>query len=505
MTTIVYIPLDERPVNLVFPQILAEPNQDTKLITPPLHLLGVKKQAAPLDELWSWLEDQLPEAHYLLASLDMLVYGGIVPSRLHTKSVDECQTRLNRLAALKKMHPDLKIFAFNLIMRVPAYNSADEEPEYYQHYGQQIFRWGWLEDKFGRGQGTEEDQEEWDTIKSSIPEEIKTDYLRRRGGNHLVNAKAIELTAQGAIDFLVIPLDDCAEYGFSAAEQSLLLKKIEQGVLHHLVHVYPGADEVGSTLLCRIVNEVKNHKPRIYVRYSSTIGPQIIPRYEDRPLGESIKSQITVCGGIIVDNSLEADLVLMVNSPTLNYGKMQEATSALQNKDTSYYSFRNLREFVESIAYYSSLGRKTALADVAFGNGADHELMQMLRTRGLLGQLHSYAGWNTPGNTIGTVLAHALINQDQRKHPDKFTLDRFVEDWGYQVLVRAQLRDHSEELGITYFDLKDHQPHIAAIAHEKLQAFLKTELGAFKDVYTLESVYFPWNRLFEIGLNSRLR
>ena len=81
------------------------------------------------------------------------------------------------------------------------------------------------------------------------------------------------------------------------------------------------------------------------------MGSHIIPRYEDRPLGESIKSQITVCGGIMVDNSLEADVILMVNSPTLNHGAMQEASRAVLDKDTSYYSFRNLRAFVESIAY----------------------------------------------------------------------------------------------------------------------------------------------------------
>lgn len=506
MKKIVYIPLDERPVNWGFPQTILADHPELELVPPPLSLLGHKKTPAPLGELWAWLEQQLPHAQYLVASLDQLLYGGIVPSRLHHYNQEQCQVRLERLVDLKEKYPQLKIFAFNLIMRVPAYNSSDEEPDYYDHYGEKIQRWGWLTDLFGRGQGGPEEEEEFAQIVASIPHEVKEDYLTRRTLNHFVNTEAINLVEKGVLDFLVIPLDDCAEYGFSAAEQRNLLRLVEEKNLHERVHIYPGADEVGCTLVARIHNQVHNKTPRIFVRYSSTIGPQIIPRYEDRPLGESIKSQITVCGGIVVDNSLEADLVLMVNSPTLSGRKMQEAAQAVLHKDTSYYSFRNLREFANSMDYYLATGRQVALADVAFGNGADHELMQILAKQGILGELISYGAWNTPGNTIGTVLAHALIRLGSLKEAgdglDKFILDRFVEDWGYQVLVRSYLKDHAQELGITYFDLKDQGEKISSLALNELHRFIKTHLGKTSQLYQLDKVYFPWNRLFEIGLIS---
>ena len=508
MTTIAYIPLDERPVNLVFPQALAKSTPEITLRIPSAGLLGSKKRPADLVGLWNWLEGALSEADYLLCSLDMLFYGGIVPSRLHQQNKKQAQAHLHRLERLKERYPDIHIFAFNLIMRVPAYNSGDEEPDYYKHYGESIFRWGWLKDQISRGQGGEQERKELSEVMAFIPEEVKGDYLKRRELNHFVNSEAIKLVERGIIDFLVIPLDDCAEYGFSAAEQRQLLRYVEQGTLQQRIHIYPGADEVGSTLLCRIYNQIKGAKPRIFVRYSSTMGPQIIPRYEDRPLGESIKSQITVCGGVMVESSLEADLVLMVNSPTLNHGTMQEASRAVLDKDTSYYSFRNLREFVESTSYYLSAGKKVALADVAFGNGADHELMQMLGSVDLLGKLHSYAAWNTPGNTIGTVLAHSLIQLRAPRAPgqlSKFVLDRYLEDWGYQALVRSALIPYAEGSGANYFDLGDKQPQIQETALDLLQNFILTHLGALKDVYSLESVYFPWNRLFEIGFASKLK
>lgn len=508
MTTIIYIPLDERPVNRIFPQILAEATPGIVLRTPPAELLGTKKRPANLGALWEWLEKELPGADKLLCSLDMLFYGGIAPSRIHQLSREEAASQLERLEQLKVRSPNIEVFAFSLIMRVPANNSSDEEPDYYRHYGQLIFRWGWLRDQLSRGQGGSKEREELTEVMAAIPAEVQCDYLQRRELNHFVNSEAIKLVERDIIDFLVIPLDDCAEYGFSAAEQRKLLRQVEQTGLQQRIHVYPGADEVGSTLLCRICTLTKGTKPRIFVRYSSVMGSHIIPRYEDRPLGESIKSQITVCGGIMVDNSLEADVILMVNSPTLNHGAMQEASRAVLDKDTSYYSFRNLREFVESIAYYLSMGQRVALADVAFGNGADHELMQMLARGDHLSALYSYAAWNTPGNTIGTVLAHSLLrfqNQDTVGQLCKFVLDRYLEDWGYQALVRSSLTPYAEELGASYFDLKDKQPLIQEAALDMLRKFALTHLGAFKDLYTVESLHFPWNRLFEIGFTSRLK
>ncbi len=508
MTTIIYIPLDERPVNLHFPGWLLANESDIQLITPPLKLLGAKKTPAGLDKLWAWMDEKLPQAQYLIASLDMLFYGGIVPSRLHHYEEEHCQAILQRLTDVKANYPALKICAFSLIMRVPSYNSCDEEPDYYEKYGERIFRWGWLQDQVGRGQGGTSEKAELAQILASIPEDIRADYVGRRKLNHFVNTKAIQLTAEGILDFLVIPLDDCAEYGFSAAEQRTLLTLVEEHTLQDRIHIYPGADEIGCTLLCRIYNELKEQKPRVYVRYSSVMGPQLVPRYEDRPLGESIKSQVTVCGGIMVDNSTEADLILMVNSPTLGGAKMQEAADAVFNKDTSYHSFRNLREFSESISYYLSNGKNVALGDVSFGNGADHELMRMLAKQGSLQRLTSFAAWNTPGNTLGTVIAHAMIriqNKQDQVVPDKFLMDRFVEDWGYQVLVRTHLREEAEKLGITYFDLRDEGPKISKIALDELHNFMEEYLGAFQSRYQLNQVYFPWNRLFEIGLVSQTK
>ncbi|NJN24306.1 MAG: DUF4127 family protein, partial [Acaryochloridaceae cyanobacterium RL_2_7] len=145
---ILYIPLDERPCNWMYPQMIATLAPEIELVVPPLKLLGQKKQAAPIESLWDWVEAQ--SCPMLILSLEMMVYGGLLPSRLHQASKDDLFNRLDRIRSLKKRMPEAQIFASNLMMRTPHYDSSEEEPEYYADFGAAIFRWGWLSDRSQR-------------------------------------------------------------------------------------------------------------------------------------------------------------------------------------------------------------------------------------------------------------------------------------------------------------------------------------------------------------------
>ena len=67
----------------------------------------------------------------------------------------------------------------------------------------------------------------------------------------------------------------------AALDQMAIAKRVRELRLPDRVFVYPGADEVGSVLFARVFNQIKNYRPRIYIRYSSVYGPFIVPRYED--------------------------------------------------------------------------------------------------------------------------------------------------------------------------------------------------------------------------------
>ena len=119
MPRILLLPLDERPCNFLYPALMVEKCTDVQLLLPPKELMGSKKRPAPFLLLAQWLEKNFSCCDYAVISIDMLVYGGIVPSRLHHQTTRECLDRLHLLADLRARYPQVKLFAFSLIMRAP--------------------------------------------------------------------------------------------------------------------------------------------------------------------------------------------------------------------------------------------------------------------------------------------------------------------------------------------------------------------------------------------------
>ncbi len=224
MGKMVYLPLDERPCNYRYPQQLAAMT-DFELSAPDIRILGDKKRPADAETVAEWLTEEAGDADNLLVSVDMLVYGGIVPSRLHRLPKEQCLRRLRLLERLKERNPNLRIYAFSLIMRVPAYSGSEEEPDYYANFGRELFLYGWYKDKSAQEPLDPAERQQFETIRRSIPPSVLADYLHRRGVNAFVNETVVDMTASGIIDFLVIPLDDNAEYGFSPMEQRRLALK----------------------------------------------------------------------------------------------------------------------------------------------------------------------------------------------------------------------------------------------------------------------------------------
>ena len=499
-----YIPLDERPCNYRYPAMIYSISGN-QLFLPPLYLLGYKKRAADVSGLRTWILDNLHGVEYLVLSIDMLVFGGILPSRIHHLSEEEMMSRLDFLKIIKDKYPYIKIFAFNLITRVPEYNSSDEEPDYYEDYGEQIYKLGYLSDKMELNLLNIDGQKELAAVEKSIPEAIRNDYLCRREKNHQLNQKAVQLVGEEVIDFLIFPMDDNSEYGFSTRERRKLMELVAENKLFDKIYSYPGADEVGSVLTIRAFFEQRNYHPTIFTRYSSEKGKNLIPSLEDRSLEQTVKYQIITAGGILVDNNLEADFVLMVNTPTETTLGKEGAWDSIFNKGIVIDSHRNLHEFVTVIKYYLSRNIKIAVADVAVLNGSDGQLMHLMKMNDLLPGLISYGGWNTSSNTLGTVIAHAsmltyfqtegnVYSAEQRENSYKFLFLRYLEDWGYQYYIRAELTKKLADYGLDYFDLKDKGDMVAELVYMKLNDFAEEYLKDFNYDF---KVTMPWNRMFE--------
>ncbi|WHY77823.1 DUF4127 family protein [Neobacillus sp. WH10] len=501
---VAYLPIDERPCNLHYVQMIARSGAEVQLILPDSHLLGYKKKPANTEGLWVWLNRAAETADALIISIDMLVYGGLLPSRLHYLTEETAVTWLDRLRSLRQAYPKLPIYASTLIMRTPKYSSSDEEPDYYEHWGRELFLRSYLLDKQARESLSEEETEQLQDIVSQLPQEYIEDYETRRSFNSNLNVAMLELVKEGVLTFLSIPQDDSAEYGYTAIDQQKVVEKRNLLRLQKKVHMYPGADEVGATLLARVYNDLKGQTPKIYPFWSSTLGPQLIPMYEDRPYAESLKAHVLAAGCQLVDTAKEADLLLAYNSP----GRVMQESWDQKCKDITYTTFRNLLAFVDQLKRYIQSGKKVIVADAAFANGGDRELITLLDEEQVLDQLISYKGWNTNCNTLGTTICQGVLGADGKPDVVKENLlYHLLDDYVYQAEIRMEMvADFLPKLDLSYFDLKNQAEFVNRERDTRmLKRFNESILHSFKEIQLLKIESFaPWNRMFECGLSLQI-
>ena len=86
MRKIVYLPLDERPCNALFVPKLFN-GENLNIVIPPK--MGFKKTPARWEDISAFLIKECADADGLVLSMDMLLYGGLIPSRLHYLPAEE--------------------------------------------------------------------------------------------------------------------------------------------------------------------------------------------------------------------------------------------------------------------------------------------------------------------------------------------------------------------------------------------------------------------------------
>ena len=145
------IPLDERPVNTRYPEMIAQIGGAT-LHLPPREMLSVYRQPARCGDLLSWLEETAPQLEALIASFQTLGYGGLIASRISQEPASYIIGRLESLGKIKQRLPHLPILGFDLIMRISNANSAVEEPEYWAEEGTRFYEFSQLLDRIEQGQ-----------------------------------------------------------------------------------------------------------------------------------------------------------------------------------------------------------------------------------------------------------------------------------------------------------------------------------------------------------------
>lgn len=502
---IAYLPIDERPCNVEYVERIARSAKDVDLLLPDKSLFGNKKMAADTERLWEWVHTVAPKVDAMILSMDMLIYGGLLPSRIHYMPEKSGDKWFGRLREFKTKYPGVEIYASNLIMRTPKYSSSDEEPYYYEEWGRDLFLRSFFQDKQKRSELTDEEVLQLAEIQHKLPTKYINDYETRRKFNLNINLQVLELVHEGVLQFLSVPQDDSAEYGYTAIDQKSVAQLRNDLRLYKEVQIYPGADEVGATLLSRAYNNFKGICPNIYLIWSSTLGPQLIPKYEDRPFGESLKAHVQAAGCKLVNSEKSADLILAYNTP----GRIMQESWDQNKKDVTYTSFRNMLSFVEQITTFILSGKKVIIADSAFTNGGDLELIELLDASNVLDKVISYKGWNTNCNTLGTTICQGILGIDGKEDIiQENIVYHLIDDYFYQAVVRSEMVSNLlPQYNLTYFDLKD-KAEVVNIERNKrlMKRYNETIRHSFKGII-LENVHSsaPWNRMFECGLSLQLK
>ena len=537
---IIYVPLDNRPCNARFPGLLAR-MVDFELVMPPLDILGEARQEAQPSRIADWLVQQHGSIDCAIISLDMLAYGGLVPSRTMNAAPETALERLDVLARLRDQLGEAAVYAFSTIMRLSITANSSETGRYWEpmrQYSEISYRVNRL--------GQAEYEERLRELEEQIPAEIISDYRAARERNHRVNLRAIDETAEHHIDFLALTQEDAAEYGLHIDEQERLRDRVASLNIDDRVMIYPGADEAGMTLLARFIHRHMLKTPTVRVLYSSEEGADRIATFEDRPLRQSVEAHVAAVGAELTERE-EADLLLAVNAPVEGQRADYQRGAARDRRR------REVRNLLRNAA--AAAPQRIALADVAFPNGADEALMRELRHSSLQPhRLLSFAAWNTAGNSLGSALAHGtlrlialqdkgafdlaqlladispmryleLLNSviDSERAHIEFLFGRFVDDWLYQSRVRMEVTEKVVELlQASVFDLSTSYRQTERMVAQELSAaasdlwtdhFLAQEMvqigidqsrsSLVLDALEETRVRLPWRRLFEVELDFK--
>ncbi len=547
--SVLLLPMDDRPVNYDAPRYLARLG-GYELRLPPREWLGNPWRESQHARLVKWLADEAPSADILILAIDTLAYGGLIPSRRSLESQEQILGRLGILREIKTKYPDLPILASSVVLRISRANSSEEEKDYWALYGSAMFRLSYLEHKRDLGQAASIEIGECESLRRQIPEGVYEDYRQGRRRNHAINQAMLDWLGEGIFDYLLLPQDDTADYGWNIAEARLLQARIRAEGLSERAITYPGADEVGCMLLAGSLCRQRAFRPRVWPRYSSINSPSLMTAYEDRPIHELLKAHLAVLGGSIADSAESADLILFLNAPGCTQGEgsyqwlarremrgrreeLPEASQAYLEQVASDPVFQNTRREMESPqrspeeltrALLADLDaqRCVALADVAFANGSDLILGNMLVQHPEIVKLCAYGGWNTAGNTLGAVLAQAALRlislragdpAEQRQAHLELLFLHFLDDFCYQACERthAMLEDLP---AVGLIPTQERLPNrkqaeverrirlrLGAAAGELKQLFIRS--GCVSNV-KVSNIHLPWQRLFEVGFDVQV-
>jgi len=505
---VVLIPLDSRPACTQFVEQLADIAK-IQIIVPPPELLDNYKTPADKAAIRDWMISTCKTADAAIVSVDMLMHGGLLASRLGAGTSSDSSEAIKLLRDIHKENPQIKLYAFNIIPRLLLADSKENTA-----FQKNMLKYSVLKNQIDTFENPI-DLEMLSEIESDTPADIIAKYNEMYANNARTNAELTSLAEQDILAGLVIGQDDGQPFGIPNMNKEKIQNYITKHSLDSKVIVTRGTDEVALTLLGRIVANWDNFHPRIHVIYSDQDAAHITMPYMPHTVATTIHEKIKLIGGIEVFQPNDADFILYIHIGTQ------------KNKQNLVQISTQVQQFVDQ-------GYQVALVDLSENFDGNQTLLPFLKNANIA-QLIAYAGWNTTSNSIGTAVTQATIFTDALKTQNEFKgtlrlyqanleflISRYLDDWYFQKDVQPIVNNHLKMLPADPYNLDDHYEWTNSLVNNMMQHNTRilfqdylynrplklNTIEGTKEIYITELVlqsHLPWSRTFEIFVKPSIK
>lgn len=504
---IILLPLDARPAAGQFAQMIGA-TAGYEVIIPPLNLLGRFTETADVNGIFQWLETQdFKDVRAVVASADLVAYGGLIQSRVAEVDATEAISRLRRLITFRaKLEEKFRFFIFASNMRLTPTATIKAAP-----YRMNLAKYEEIKDLYERTKNNRL-LSKLKNLKAMVPLEEIQRYENTRNRNFEVMRTLMRMVKSGPVDYLIIGQDDAKPDGPQIQENAKLKEFAQYLELGEKAYFCEGIDQHGNILVSRAIMQDLGFTPRVRVVYSDGDGRKAYALYESKPIEESLADQMLASGAKIVKTGEEYDYSLYINTPDRRRNPFQNF-------------LKNLRDEIDQ-------GFPVAVADINFGKDgtSDEELFAALSENRRAHKLLAFAGWNTAGNTMGTAipaanvyLAGRQLTTDplQREIAQReFLLHRMINDYAYHKYTRPPAYKLIDTM-------QNQRDEVYGTNFERLQQFVREDLQKqAQDLFNLQfagksffagtqefqmtslenlTISLPWPRAYEVSVSFKIK
>lgn len=563
MKKVLYLPLDDRPVNLD-DVIVQGRSAGIEVITPCIDDLKNRMDSLKTDSentllstssptfgntsnIRKFILDHAADVDGFIISVDMLAYGGLIGSRrLRTSGgsdypdYDPAATHLlDTIQSVKKSHPQKPMYVLDTIMRLATttyvenvfQNAYDESRSFMKQPRKSVSEFN----EILEGYDTKPDGTNYeDTITFN-----KEHYYDARRHKFKSNIYILDhLSRLGSIDFLAIGVDDSSTQGVQTNEIDFVEDYITNGFggnngqSPERAIILPDADGLGHSLMARMAGQLLNlsTKPKYAVQYFGQDGATIINPYEYMSVHQNIHHHIDIIGGELVTQSPDVEIIAITD-----VNELSNAVSRIESNGVNQVP--------------------TVVLDFVAKGAANATVTEALLSSPYTGQILGYSGWNTAGNKIGIALGMAqaryaflttekrppVLNQAVNAH-GSLLFKRFLKDYYYKTLTIGEVRQYSRantlytnipyaDANFLLFNSENDYKHVISLLQERMQTHTHTlahskafQMGQCPSSCNIRQIKkkkwtyaeydsaslsynnpnYIWDRAFEITLNPKV-